>query len=174
MKKTVIQALLVFLVVMVVFGGVQVTMQSFRVEGRSMQPSYENNDYIIVDKLTYRFSSPGRGDVVVFHNPSAPDQLLIKRIIGMPGETVEIRQGRIYIGGDMLEESPDFSRLPYDDYLLVVAADEYWVVGDNRQISSGSHTFGTVHRDDIIGRARVSYWPPEHWGLSPSYATSVG
>jgi signal peptidase I len=173
LKKAVLQVLLTVFVVLVVFAGVQFTMQSFRVEGRSMQPSYEDNEYIVVDKLTYRFSSPQRGDVIVFHNPSRPTQLLLKRIVGMPGETIEIRHGEVYIDGEKLEESPEFGALPYEGYLREVPTGEYWVIGDNRQVSSGSHIFGTVSRDDIIGKARISYWPPREWGLSPSYAASV-
>jgi len=173
LKTTFLQILLTVFAVLVVFAGVQFTMQSFRVEGRSMQPSYEDDQYIIVDKLTYRFSSPNRGDVIVFRNPGTSGQLLVKRIVGMPGETVEIRNGEIYVDGALLDETPQFGRLPYDGYLEEVPADHYWVIGDNRQISSGSHTFGTVGRDAIIGKARVSYWPPGEWGLSPSYAASV-
>ena len=173
MKTIALQVLVTVFVVMVVFAGVRFTMQSFRVEGRSMEPSYEDDEYMIVDKLTYRFSSPQRGDVVVFRSPTTPDQLLLKRIIGLPGETVEIKSGNIYINGELLEESPRFEALPYDGYRHEVPAGEYWVVGDNRQVSSGSHTFGTVDDDLIIGRVRISYWPPREWGLSPSYATSV-
>ena len=173
MKTMALQVLVTAFVVMVVFAGVQFTMQSFRVEGRSMEPSYEDNEYMIVDKLTYRFSSPQRGDVIVFRSPTTPDQLLVKRIVGMPGETVEIKHGEIYIDGEPLEETPGFEALPYDGYSHDVPTGEYWVIGDNRQISSGSHTFGTVAGDLIIGKARISYWPPREWGLSPGYAASV-
>lgn len=173
MKTTVLQVLVTVIVVLFVYTGVQFTMQSFRIEGKSMEPSYEDDEYIIVDKLTYRFSSPQRGDVIVFHNPATPGQLLVKRIVGMPGDTVEVRHGEIYIDGEPLQESPEFAALPYDGYRRKVPLGEFWVIGDNRPVSSGSHTFGTVERDLIIGRARVSYWPPQEWGLSPSYAASV-
>jgi len=173
LRRTLLQILLTVFVVLVVFAGVQFTMQSFRIDGRSMEPSYDDNEYIIVDKLTYRFTAPQRGDVIVFHNPGTSSQLLVKRIVGMPGETVEIRHGKIFIDGEALAETPEFGTLPYDGYVQGVPEGQYWVVGDNRQISSGSHTFGTVGRDAIIGKARVSYWPPGEWGLAPSYAASV-
>lgn len=138
-----------------------------------MEPSFHDGEYLIVDKLTYRFTSPSRGDVVVLYNPEVPSQLLIKRIVGMPGETVEIKGGELYINGDKLEETPEFALIPYHDSLTTVPQGEYFVIGDNRTATTGSHIFGPVPRKDIVGKTWLSYWPLRDWGLSPSYAATA-
>lgn len=139
-----------------------------------MEPSFDDGEYLIVDKLTYRFTSPDRGDVVVLNSPEIPSRLLIKRIVGMPGDTVEIRGGEIYINGYKLEETPiEFARIPYRDSLTKVPQGEYFVVGDNRTATSGSHIFGPVPRENIVGKTWLSYWPLHDWGLSPSYAATT-
>ncbi|RLC96509.1 MAG: signal peptidase I [Chloroflexi bacterium] len=162
------------LVMVVVFVGVQMSVQSFRVDGESMEPSFEDGQYLIVDKLTYRFHSPSRGDVVVFHNPQYYDELYIKRVIGLPGERVDIRQGRVYINGAELQEVPQWASIPNSEgYSTTVPEGEYFVLGDNRSNSSGSHTFDTVPEDYIVGRVWISYWPPSDWGLSPSYSAEM-
>jgi signal peptidase I len=173
LRTSIVQVVSTIVIILFVFAGVQFTMQSFRVEGWSMQPSFQDGEYIIVNKLTYRFSSPKRGDVIVFQNPEEPRRLYIKRIVGLPGETVEIRDGEISIDGRALEESPAFAEIRSEDYLLTVAEDEYFVVGDNRIATSGSHTFGPVPRQNIVGKTWLSYWPPREWGLSPSYAAAM-
>ena len=173
LKTSIVQVILTVLIILVVFAGVQFTMQSFRVKGESMEPSFHSGEYIIVNKLTYRFSSPKRGDVVVFRNPELPDELYIKRIVGLPGETVEIKAGEIYIDGHVLEERPVFAEILYDNYSVTVPDGKYFVVGDNRVATSGSHTFGPVPRQNIVGKLWISYWPPREWGLSPSYAAAV-
>ncbi|OGO08482.1 MAG: signal peptidase I [Chloroflexi bacterium RBG_13_60_13] len=173
-RAGIIQVILTVIIILVVFTAVQFTMQSFRVEGHSMEPTFPDGEYIVVNKLTYRFGSPQRGDVVVFRNPQMPDHLYIKRIVGLPGDTVEIRGGRIYISGSVLEETPDFAGILCEDYSVTVPDDRYFVVGDNRTATSGSHTFGLVPRDNIVGKTWICYWPPREWGLSPSYAAAAG
>lgn len=161
----------IVLIVLLVFAAVQFTLQSFRVNGVSMEPSLHNGQYLLVDKLRYHFSSPGRGQVVVFYNPQNHNERLVKRIVGLPGETLQIKGGRIYINGLMLEENPEFAAIPYsNNYSVTIPADQYWVIGDNRANSAGSQTFGPVPRDDIVGRVWISYWPPSQWGLSPDYS----
>lgn len=165
----IVRFLLVFLVI---FVGVQLSLQSFVVDGVSMQPSFEDNEYLVVDKVTYRFRSPDRGDVVVFDNPQNPDAPpLIKRIVGLPGETVEIRGGYFYIDGNKLEETPTFSPVTgYEGYSVTVSADHYFVIGDNRSNSTGSHIFGPISEELIVGRVWLCYWPPSQWGLTPEYS----
>ena len=165
------QIVQVALVTLIIFAGLQFTMQSFRVQGTSMQPSFHNEEYLLVDKFTYRLSSPARGDVVVFHNPQYPSELYIKRIVGMPGETIEIRRGSLYVNGVQLEEEPSFARIPQvDTYSVTVPPGYYFVMGDNRINSSGSHVFGPVSEDYIVGKVWIRYWPPSEWGLSPDYS----
>ena len=138
------------------------------------------HDYVIVDKLTYHFRSPRRGDVIVFHEPQKyqsegklvikKGQLLIKRIIGLPGDKVEIRDGEIYINDYQLQEKPHFGSIPYPDYSVTVPQGQYWVIGDNRGNTTGSHLFGPVPRNYIVGRVWITYWPRSDWGFSPKYS----
>jgi signal peptidase I len=149
------------------------SVQSFRVAGDSMEPSFHNNEYLIVDKLTYHFRSPARGDVIIFHSPQSGGVLLIKRIIGLPGEKVEIKGGELYINGYRLQEKPQFAPIPYRDYSVTVPRGQYWVIGDNRSKTVGSHIFGPVPRHNIVGRAWIVYWPRSAWGFSPKYSARL-
>lgn len=164
----------VILLILIIFAGAQFSLQSFRVQGISMEPSFHDKQYLLIDKLKYRFGSPARGDVVVFRNPQHSGDLYIKRIIGEPGEKVEIKGGDIYIDGIALEEDPDFAPIPgLDDYSATVPPKHYFVLGDNRGNSSGSHIFGPVPEKNIIGRVWLCYWPRSEWGLSPDYSADL-
>ncbi|MGL5082580.1 MAG: signal peptidase I [Microcoleaceae cyanobacterium] len=133
----------------------------------SMEPTLEVNDRLIIDKLGYRFKEPNRGDIVVF---SPPDQLksqykdaFIKRIIGLPGDTVEVKGGTVYVNGEALPEDY-IAELPHEDWPPagienVVPADSYLVMGDNRNNSYDSRKWGYVPRENIIGRAILRFWP---------------
>lgn len=145
-----------------------------------METSFFEGQYVLVDKLTYHFHSPQRGDVIVFHNPE-PEKwnlLYIKRVIGLPGETVEIREGRVYITKDgkqhVLEESKYIPLITdYQMSPLTVPDGKYFVLGDNRNSSTDSHTGWTVPRENIIGKVWLCYWPPSEWGLSPEYSAAL-
>ncbi len=171
LRDIAIMAVVLFLV----FSAAQLSVQSFRVQGSSMEPSFQDSQYLIVDKLRYRFSDPGRGDVIIFQNPTSPAELYIKRVIGLPGEKVDLTGGLIRINGVPLEEQPLFEPVPssYHDYSTTVPQDSYFVMGDNRRTSSGSHIFQSVPRDNIIGRVWIRYWPLSEMGLSPSYSTQM-
>jgi len=147
-----------------------------------METSFFEGQYVLVDKLTYHFHSPQRGDVIVFHKPNKkpnePSELYIKRIIGLPGEQVEIREGRVYITKDgeqqVLEESEYIPLITiYQMSPLTVPDGEYFVLGDNRNSSSDSHGGWTVPRESIIGKVWLCYWPPSEWGLSPEYSAAL-
>ena len=135
----------------------------------SMLPTLQINDRLIVDKLSYHFHSLERGDIVVFSpTETLKDQgfkdAFIKRVIGLPGEKVEVKGGRVYINDqplreDYIEEKPSYQWGP-----VTVAADSYLVLGDNRNNSYDSHYWGFVPRDRIIGRAVVRFWPPNRVG----------
>lgn len=147
--------------------------QRTEVEGESMETTLSDGDNLIVDKITYRFNDPQRFDIVVFPFQYKEDTYYIKRIIGLPGETVQIdEQGRIYINGEELAESygrevirPENIGIARDP--IVLGEDEYFVMGDNRNNSSDSRTeiVGNIHRDDIIGRAWIRIWPFEQIGI---------
>jgi signal peptidase I len=137
------------------------------VDGPSMQPTLETGQRLVVYRLAYVFSEPERGDVVVFHSPLNPDDNLVKRIIGLPGEIVSIQDGHIYIDGELLEE-PDFIPEPYYSGTWEVPEGHYFVLGDNRNASNDSHGWGEaapIAAEEIIGRAWISYWPPDQWGV---------
>jgi signal peptidase I len=143
------------------------------VEGPSMQPNFYTNDLIVVNRMVYYFGAPSRGDVIVLRNPvNAADDDLIKRIVGLPGETVEIKNGRVFINGLMLEESyiKDFCQ-GFCDGTWHLKNDQYFILGDNRNNSMDSHSFGPINRNLIVGEAWVRYWPPQRMGVieHPSY-----
>lgn len=143
------------------------------VDGKSMEPTLSDQDNLIVDKLTYRFEDPERFDIIVFPFAYAENVYYIKRIIGLPGETVLIdNEGIIYINGEVLAESygrevirPEYIGLASKEILL--GEDEYFVLGDNRNNSKDSRVpeVGNIHRDDIIGRAWVRIWPFDEFGI---------
>ncbi len=142
--------------------------QATRVYGQSMEPNLHTNQRLVVEKISYNrwwpMRGPQRGDVVVFRvNPNS--DLLIKRVIGLPGDRVEIRAGQVIINSEVLGE-PYLTRPTYGDYGPVdVPPLHIFVLGDNRGFSNDSRSFGPLPLDTVIGRAWFSYWPPDQWGL---------
>jgi signal peptidase I len=138
--------------------------QPFIVKGESMAPNFETGDYLIVDEITYRFSDPKRGDVVVFKYPKDATQRFIKRVIGVPGETVDVKDGQVSITKDSEIIILDENYLPDDlktigDANITLGEDEYFVLGDNRQYSFDSRAWGVVPRKNIIGKAFLRIFP---------------
>lgn len=144
--------------------------QRTQVSGPSMIPALEDKDNLIVDKLSYRFKDPTRFDIVVFPYYYEEETYYIKRIIGLPGETVQIDNGTIYINGEALEENYGKEEMQYSgiaDAPIVLGDDEYFVMGDNRNESKDSRdpSVGNIKRSDIIGRAWVRIWPFSKFGV---------
>ncbi len=144
----------------------QFVAQPQRVVSISMEPTYYENDRLIVEKVSYYFRQPTRGDVVVFRFPDNPDVLLIKRIIGLPGETITLKQNSVYINEEMLDEpylaTPDTSfpgSFLQDEKPFTIPEDQFIVMGDNRADSGDSRIFGPIHRDTIVGVVMFRYWP---------------
>jgi signal peptidase I len=162
------ELLIIILIFVVVFAAVHFSVQSFRVDGPSMLPSFHQGEFLMVNKLTYHFSDPRRGDVIVFWPPFQSDYPFIKRVIGVPGDLVEVKDGQVYVNGSLLEETPDKS-LSSNDISVLVEKDHYFVMGDNRSNSRDSTYGWTVPRDNIIGKSWLTYWPLSDWGLSPKY-----
>lgn len=139
--------------------------QPFFVKGQSMEPNFENGDYLIIDELSYRLSDPQRGDVVVFKYPYNPSQRYIKRIIGLPGEKVEVKNGAVIIssedGSQILDEKEYLSQEISTPGTANVLLDqnEYFVLGDNRPVSSDSRTWGILPKENIIGKVFLRAWP---------------
>jgi len=144
----------------------------------SMLPTLQINDRLIVDKVGYHFRDPQRGDIVVFSPTDALQRqnfhdAFIKRVIGLPGETVEVKGGRVYVNGQPLRENYVQDSPQYQYGPVTVPTDSYLVLGDNRNNSYDSHYWGFVPREKIIGRAVVRFWPPNRVGEiqpDPSYA----
>lgn len=142
-------------------------IQPFFVSGASMQPQFSNGEYLIIDEIGYRNNPPRRGDVIVFRYPKDPAQFYIKRIIGLPGETIRIKDNKVLIFN---EESPWGLQLEESFYLrqgeitrgdidVKLGDSEYFILGDNRQASSDSRVFGSVDKKFIIGRVWLRAWP---------------
>lgn len=178
------------LIALIVFLATQVSVKNYRVDGSSMNAALEDGQRILVNKLVYlrfdwspleklfpglankagmyAFKSPGRGDVVVFRAPVGPDVDFVKRIIALPGETISILGGRVYIDGVILRE-PYVNDLnvrfmeSMDSYLVPI--NRYFVMGDNRYHSNDSRHWNAVPAENIIGKAWLSYWPSNRLGL---------
>ncbi len=135
--------------------------QAFRVEGTSMLPLLESGDRILVDKLAYRFGPVARGDVVVFWSPLDPDVSFIKRVIGLPGDDVEVRKGVVIVNGTPLAEGYVPARFRGDEssHRVTVSPGHYYVLGDHRNSSNDSRSWGEVPRKYIYGRAAFRIWP---------------
>jgi len=139
--------------------------QPFLVKGQSMEPAFHNNDYLIVDEISYRIREPERGEVVVFRYPRNPSQRFIKRIIGLPGETIEIKDGQVMIiknGKPQILDESDY--LPFSfktpgNLKITLKEGEFFVLGDNRTVSADSRSWGPLPRKYIIGRVFVRAWP---------------
>lgn len=169
--ETVVIALSVFLIVYLFF------MQPHQVNGQSMVPTFQDKEYLLTDKVSYKFNQPDRGDMVVFH---APDNAgcppggscdFIKRIIGVPGDTIEVKNGLVYLNGKVIDE-------PYlgdgvttqpgnytNNRLVTLASNQYFVMGDNRPHSSDSRAWGPIPISSIVGRVFFRYWPINQAGI---------
>ena len=188
------------LLTLVIFVAVRTLIVNFRVDGSSMQPNLEDGQYLLVNKavyfhldlnrlknllpgpdrqsqdIAYLFHPPQRGDIIVFDPPlsARSDRPFVKRVIGLPGDTVVTRDGKIFVNGQVLDEPyiPDPAGLSFrfgsnGGNEVVVPAGSLFVLGDNRNNSQDSRYFGTVALDRVIGKAVVSYWPPDDIGLIP-------
>lgn len=146
----------------VLYFGINAVSARVRVDGFSMNPTLQNGEYILVNRLTYKASQPERGDIIVFRFPSDEGQDLIKRIIGLPGETVHISGGVVTINGAVLEE-PYIAQSPNYEGEWAVPEGYLFVLGDNRRDSRDSHQWGLLPIENVIGKSIVIYWPPEEW-----------
>jgi len=147
-------------------------MSPQEISGKSMEPNFHNGEYILTNKVEYKFRDPVRGDVVIFKSPSNKDIDYIKRVIGLPGETVSIISGKIHVNGREISEIylPE-NRLTYggrflDDNMTISVPDgRYFVLGDNRPHSSDSRDFGPIAKEEFIGKALLKYWPFTELGV---------
>ena len=138
--------------------------QATIVYGQSMEPNLHPNQRLIVDKLSYRLHAPQRNDIVVVDLPEM-DEMLVKRIVALPGETVEVRSGTVYVNGTAMPEPYDHDLTAYDMAPLTLGPLAYFVMGDNRGNSNDSRSFGPITRDEIVGRVWLRYWPFDQFVL---------
>lgn len=132
--------------------------QATVVFGQSMEPNLSQHQRLIVDKVAYRLHPPQRDDIVVLDLPEM-DEMLVKRVVGLPGEVVEIRSGIVYVDNNPVPESYAYDHTPYDMAPILLGPLNYFVLGDNRSNSNDSRVFGPVHRDHILGHVWLRYWP---------------
>jgi len=184
--ETILLALLIFL-------AVRTVVQNYRVEGASMEPALHNGEYLLVNKIVYArvnlepldrllpfldlgdrstrhlFRAPHRGDIIVFLYPNDPRRTFIKRIIGVPGDMVEIRDGTVHVNGEPLAEPYGHGRDSSSSPRTTIPPGNYYVLGDNRPSSSDSRQGWLVPEKNIIGLAWFSYWPPGEAGMAPNF-----
>ncbi|GER88299.1 signal peptidase I [Dictyobacter vulcani] len=144
---------------LVIFLVVRFVVQSYRVDGPSMQPGLVTNEFVMVNKLAYVFQEPERGDVVVFHWPKDVRQDFIKRVIGLPGDTVTIDREHVTVNGKLLTEPYISAPFNQEGQSWQVPAGQYFVMGDNRPVSDDSRSWGFVPKDYMVGKAALVFWP---------------
>ncbi len=156
------------LLTVVIFVLVNTFTGRFRIDGSSMEPNLHDGEYVIVNRAVYHLHSPQRGDIVVFRRDGGRE--FIKRVIGLPGDVVQVQGGRVIVNGVPLDEPYIAQPNAYTMEPRPVAPNEYFVLGDNRNNSSDSHNWGTIALNTIDGKAWVTYWPPKDWGIVPHYS----
>ncbi|MEN8615074.1 signal peptidase I [Dehalogenimonas sp. THU2] len=169
LKAALIEIAYVLVGALAIFIIFQFTLQNSIVEGTSMEPNLMDEDRLLVSKVSYAFSEPERGDIIVFPSPYEDGREFIKRIIGMPGDTVEVRNGIIFIDGQELDEPYIVNRDNRSYPAVTIPEGEYYVRGDNRPVSLDSSQGWTVSREDIHGKAWVVFWPLGSFGGAPNH-----
>lgn len=166
-----------FIQTFVVFGAIFALIYLFvaqfhKVSGNSMVPTFHNGDYLITEKVSYRLRSPKRGEIIVLKNPKDESQDFIKRIIALPGDTIKIQNNSVFVNGTQINETYLPSDTPThagtfltEDSEIKTSPDQYFAFGDNRNHSSDSREWGSITKEEIVGRAFFRYWPPQVVGL---------
>jgi signal peptidase I len=166
--------IIVVAIALSIFLVTRLVIQNFVVEGDSMNDNLETGQWILVSKLAYEVGEPTRGDIIVFNNPESNPStpVLIKRIIGLPGDTVKVAGGKVYIDDELLTEA--YIDVPTNrDGTWSITEGHYFVMGDNRGNSKDSRLFGAISRESIIGKAWLRIWPFSAWGFAPNYRPSL-
>ena len=163
-KRFILDILETLVLAVVLYFGINAISARVRVDGFSMRPTLQDGEYILVNKLAYKFSEPKRGDIIVFIFPVNPAEDLIKRIIGVPGDTVAVQDGVLTVNGAVVDE-PYISAPPAYNGSWQVPEGNLFVLGDNRNDSRDSHQWGLLPVENVIGRSVLIYWPPEEWQI---------
>lgn len=146
----------------ILFFGINAISARVRVDGFSMLPTLEDGEFVLVSKINYRFGDVQRGDIIVFHYPLDPQQELIKRVIGLPGDVIGVQNGVVSVNGQVLNEAYIAASPAYSG-AWTVPDGQLFVLGDNRNDSSDSHSWGYLPFDKVVGKAVMIYWPPPVW-----------
>ncbi len=158
---------------LLIFVLMRALIQNYRIEGYSMEPNLHEHQYLIVNKVSYYLGEPQRGDIIVFEfpkgDPNGPEKDYIKRVIGLPGDTVECRPNEIVVNGEVIAEPYGPNPGSYFCAPTILGPEEYFVLGDNRNQSSDSHSWGALERKFIIGKAWLLYWPFSDMGWVPNF-----
>ena len=163
-KRFTIDILETIILAVILYFGINAISARVRVDGFSMVPTLQDGEYILVSKLSYKMGTPARGDIIVFALPTDQRQDLIKRVIGLPGETISIRDGVVSVNGVALTE-PYIAQQPNYADEWTVPEGQLYVLGDNRNDSKDSHQWGLLPMENIIGKAVLIYWPPPEWKI---------
>lgn len=163
-KRFLLDILETVILAVVLYFGINAISARVRVDGLSMNPTLQHGEYVLVSRLSYKTGVPARGDIIVFSFPMDQKQDLIKRVIGLPGETIEIRSGEVLVNGAKLDE-PYIAQSPVYNGTWTVGEGQLFVLGDNRNDSKDSHQWGLLPIENVIGKALLIYWPPPDWKL---------
>lgn len=163
-KRFLLDVLETLVLAVVLYFGINAVSARVRVDGFSMRPTLQDGEYILINKLAYKLGEPMRGDIVVFVFPVNPEEDLIKRIIGLPGDTITVQDGVLSINGVVVNE-PYINAPPAYSDTWQVSEGNLFVLGDNRNDSRDSHQWGLLPIENVIGRAVLIYWPPEEWQI---------
>lgn len=162
------------LLTLYIFWMVNTATGRYRVDGQSMYPTLHDGEYLIVNKMSYMLDEPQRGDVIVLHFPNDRRKEYIKRVVGIPGDHIELSEAGVTLNGVPLEEPYINGTASYRSQSWTVPEGHYFVMGDNRNNSSDSRDWSYLPRDDIVGKAWLIYWGIEDWGLVPHYDLDGG
>jgi signal peptidase I len=163
-KRFVFDILETLILAVVLFVGINMISARVRVDGFSMRPTLEDGEFVLVSKLSYIWGDVKRGDIVVFHFPLNPDEELIKRVIGLPGDRILVEDGKVYVNNQLVNE-PYIAQPPLYSGRWRVAENHLFVLGDNRNNSNDSKDWGLLPMENVVGKAILIYWPPPMWNL---------
>ena len=158
-----------FALALLIIIAMRLSLVSFRMNDQSMEPGFHASQYVLVNKLAYLFQQPQRGDVIVFHYPFDIHTDFIKRVIGVPGDTIKTTGTSVMVNGQVIHESYISRPYNFDDYVWKLGPDQFFVMGDNRSNSLDSRIWGPLTRSYIVGKVVAIDWPPEAWSSVNTY-----
>lgn len=161
-KRFILDIVETLVLAVILFVGINLVSARVRVDGFSMRPTLEDGEFVLVSKLSYALGDFQRGDIVVFHFPLNPQEELVKRIIGLPGDTISVRDNQVYVNGQQLNETY-IAQAPLYSGEWTVTEGQLFVLGDNRNNSNDSKDWGLLPQENVVGKAVLIYWPPPLW-----------